>query len=360
MSYRHASRRTGFTLVELLVVIAIIGILVGMLLPAVQSVREAARNANCQSNLRNVALSTLNYESQKQRYPAGTKDAFGNQIGTSILTSILPQLEQQAIFDNLTDALASPGDLATATQRLINNAAEIPIFLCPSATQSDEIANDSVYNGAAAHYYGVAGPGDDIDVTPIGDYYTLDEDNSGATGTRGLIGMEGIFSPFSTLKQEAALAQGATPDAAEYSTRRAKTGSDMRDGTSNTLMFGEMSRSESVAANGTPITSHRTAWTIGSVDNSVTPGRYSPDVLFGVNTFVVGLNERSNFLSIADSGGSNPRTTNSQSFASNHAGGINFAYADGHINTLDAEIGNNLLKQLSSIAGSEVVSDDGF
>ena len=73
MSYRHTSRRTGFTLVELLVVIAIIGILVGMLLPAVQQVREAARNANCQSNLRNVGIAILNYQTVKQRFPLGAK-----------------------------------------------------------------------------------------------------------------------------------------------------------------------------------------------------------------------------------------------------------------------------------------------
>lgn len=69
--YRQSQRRTGFTLVELLVVIAIIGILISMLLPAVQQVREAARRTQCANQIRQMSLAMLNYESAHSRFPSG-------------------------------------------------------------------------------------------------------------------------------------------------------------------------------------------------------------------------------------------------------------------------------------------------
>lgn len=95
--------RSGFTLVELLVVIAIIGILIGMLLPAVQQVREAARRTVCSNNLRQIALASLNYESAHMEMPAGTVQTtdFGYQ---SSFISILPFMEENNLFGLIRDA----------------------------------------------------------------------------------------------------------------------------------------------------------------------------------------------------------------------------------------------------------------
>ena len=127
-------------------------------------------------------------------------------------------------------------------------------------------------------------------------------------------------------------------------------------------MFGEVARSEAVSANGDTITAHRTSWSIGSKD--LRPGdnnSFDPETLYGVNTFVVRLNRPEDLLSFADDrDGDQQQRTNSQAFSSNHPGGVHFAYADGHINSIDDEIGVNLLRQLSSINGGESVSDDGF
>src|SRR4026208_1836546 len=93
----HSRRVPGFTLVELLVVIAIIGVLVALLLPAVQSAREAARRMQCGNNLRQLGLPYHNYESTHKVLPPATMT--NGQHGPTAYVLVLPQLEQGPIFD---------------------------------------------------------------------------------------------------------------------------------------------------------------------------------------------------------------------------------------------------------------------
>src|ERR1044071_8566729 len=85
-------RSNGFTLVELLVVIAIIGVLVALLLPAVQAAREAARRSQCTNHLKQLGLAAQNYPDSMLRFPAGTQ--LGSSGGVSAIVFILPYLEQ--------------------------------------------------------------------------------------------------------------------------------------------------------------------------------------------------------------------------------------------------------------------------
>src|SRR3954469_14643169 len=99
--------RNAFTLVELLVVIAIIGILVALLLPAIQAAREAARRMSCQNNLHNIALAVLDYENARKKLPAGALvsqplngeliDSDNLDYGASWIIQILPLMEEQAL-----------------------------------------------------------------------------------------------------------------------------------------------------------------------------------------------------------------------------------------------------------------------
>jgi prepilin-type N-terminal cleavage/methylation domain-containing protein len=134
-SRQHHSQQFAFTLVELLVVIAIIGILVALLLPAVQSARESARRAQCQSQLKNVALAVLNYESARKEFPTGMTYApnvtgsVGNvaDFTSTWLIDVLPYLEQQPLYDSF--------DLTLPVRHQNNSLArgtEIDVLLCPS------------------------------------------------------------------------------------------------------------------------------------------------------------------------------------------------------------------------------------
>ena len=147
--------RRGFTLVELLVVIAIIGILVALLLPAIQAAREAARRIQCTNNMKQIGLAILNYESAKKELPlAYTPNYTGTQLGGLcttagvgfrnpdnklaehfVLTFILPYMEQQTIFDRI-DLKKHWHDTTNNGKGTTNRAAtsvDIADFLCPTA-----------------------------------------------------------------------------------------------------------------------------------------------------------------------------------------------------------------------------------
>jgi len=134
-----AAARPGFTLVELLVVIAIIGILVGLLLPAVQSAREAARRSTCSNNLKQIGLGLLSHESSKKAFPAGYSmsmlDNSDTQQSWGWAVFILPFTENQQLFDSLQPTKRKLTDLyktgaAAADQALLQTS--IPTYRCPS------------------------------------------------------------------------------------------------------------------------------------------------------------------------------------------------------------------------------------
>lgn len=176
-------RRTGFTLVELLVVIAIIGILVGLLLPAVQAAREAARRMQCSNNMKQIGLALHTYHDAYNKFPYGTRGGAswaqtGIKDGTNWRVSILPYMEQTALYNNL-DFAASFGAGTTAEVAFMgltgNGNKELsnfvfPGYRCPSSSlelfPQNFVSNTSTGatssfnnqgNAMGIHYVGIQG-----------------------------------------------------------------------------------------------------------------------------------------------------------------------------------------------------------
>ena len=150
----RSQRLAAFTLVELLVVIAIIGILIGMLLPAVQQVREAARRTTCLNNLRQIGIATLNFESTYESLPTAWRP-FGNYRsgpvdGWSAQAQILPYLEQANLHGKIDFSISYATHPHVELDGVVKPlpSARIPVYLCPTEP-NDKLR---LKNGEPYHY----------------------------------------------------------------------------------------------------------------------------------------------------------------------------------------------------------------
>jgi prepilin-type N-terminal cleavage/methylation domain-containing protein/prepilin-type processing-associated H-X9-DG protein len=191
--------RTAFTLIELLVVIAIIGVLIGMLLPAVQKVREAANRAKCQNNLKQFGLAVHNFNDAYGAFPAGCSLAWGNW-GWSPHGQILPHIEQDDLYRQLT---ITQGPYVGANTTYLTQQPKI--FTCPS---DPYVSGAALWQGSSATY-------------GLTSYHA----NAGTWVT--LTKWDGVFGP----GVDSAGGAPALP---------AVRISDIADGTSNTVAFAEV------------------------------------------------------------------------------------------------------------------------
>jgi len=185
----NMKRKTGFTLVELLVVIAIIAVLIGLLLPAVQSAREAARRIQCSNNLKQQGLAILNYEAATRAFPLGgflapkyiedmKRTPLGARVqahGHSWMVGILPYCEETTVFDafDFRGAYSPHTGLIYAGKnehngRLVSGLA-IPMYWCPSSPRERfEMRNWGNPPGPqgvlAPHYVGISGAADPAEI----------------------------------------------------------------------------------------------------------------------------------------------------------------------------------------------------
>jgi prepilin-type N-terminal cleavage/methylation domain-containing protein len=319
---RTPLRRTAFTLVELLVVIAIIGVLVALLLPAVQAARESARRAQCKNNLKQIGLALLNYHDAKKHFPAGyiasvdyIDGATDTTPGWAWSALILPYLEEQSLYTQIhLDMPVEASQNAPAILTMVNT------YLCPS---------DQGPNGDLAPFPVPDGFGTTLAVAAPSSYAACTGgDESDVAAETG----KGIF----------------------YRNSHTRI-ADITDGTSKTIMVGEHSFANSEGI-----------WA-GAISSGLC-------LRGAMNPCPVGADAASNpapMLVLSHSHLNNAATDTDgglDDYSSRHPAGSHFIYADGSVHFLQSIPGDNadgsytpdslIFQALGTRANGEIIPAD--
>jgi prepilin-type N-terminal cleavage/methylation domain-containing protein/prepilin-type processing-associated H-X9-DG protein len=352
-----SKRRGGFTLIELLVVIAIIAILIGLLVPAVQKVREAAARLQCSNNLKQIGIALHNYHDVNHYFPpwgfdfdpapAGNK--LGNQKqGHAALGLLLPYLEQQNIL-NATDiklSVIDPRNWPPSWASKFNvpgaaaSSADVPVYKCPSSpdriidyqpyfTQQLQGLNAGPFILGATDYAAIRGIHSNFRnaCAPTSPLPPTDSATAGTSDNGGAMGRMGKMSN-GTLQN----------------TIRMR---DITDGTSNTLMFGEDAGRHQVWAAGvavTPNTPGGPGWAL----NAAWPDYNTYIQVHGYKFDGTGRDQDCCAVNCNNTGG----------FYSFHTGGVNALRADGSVHFLQASVTPGVLAAMVTRNGNEVFTDD--
>jgi prepilin-type N-terminal cleavage/methylation domain-containing protein len=312
----------GFTLVELLVVVAIIGVLIALLLPAVQAAREAARRSQCQNNLRQIAAATLNYESRQKVFPIGYLGPWGDRPfggawdwpNIGMLPFILPEIESGAVYDRLDRRLLRQetekevgfpyrGYWAVGSQSWAMSFARIPAFICPSVPE-DEPSGGYIDTVQVRERDGEA----------VIVFAAREEKGHGRST---YVGVSGGFGELPAGRKWVGIFRN-----------RVQVGyKNITDGAANTLLYGEHHGGRVgsiVVETGVPNAYMGINWM----------GALGWPVMHGLST--------------------NPDSSYNQ-FNSFHGSVVHFAKADGSVTALGVSIGNELLRRLAGMADGEFV-----
>jgi prepilin-type N-terminal cleavage/methylation domain-containing protein/prepilin-type processing-associated H-X9-DG protein len=338
-------KRIGFTLIELLVVIAIIAVLIGLLLPAVQKVREAASRAKCANNLKQIGLALHGYHDVYQQFPYGgsgytggyTWSGVGSNTGVSWnnwRVLILPFMEQDNLYHQIQNGMAGQTDFSaspssgwlTAFRGLPAQTTILATYQCPSDPQANmlhivgnvpwAVAPGAVgQTGAIASYFGCAGP------MAIG-------------GTCGFCSTSG--SPCPCYNTESGLGSQVTPNGGRglFSMRKTTVAmANITDGTSNTLAVGEeAARMVGSTYGGGMSWVHRQWMEPYSMTSTV----------WGVNAAT-----DANLVNLG---------YYAQGFGSFHTGGANFVLVDGSVRFITSSIDLPTFNSLGTKGDGEVVT----
>lgn len=322
---RRSNVHDGFTLVELLVVIAIIGILVALLLPAVQAAREAARRSQCSNNLKQIGLAMLNHESTHKVFPAGrygcdntnTRDCDGKtvqqRVGPSAFVALLPQLEEEALFEQFSQdnfdggpwVTKEGGDVAWLPRYADAIAARPGAFVCPSddSLPCCEVSPDAVIVGES--------------------HFLSRSATCAATGNYALCagtnGPPGTF--WGATKHDNT---GAFVYVQRFAPRK------FTDGLATTIFVGEAIETHTL--------NNALVWNLGyrhsSLRSTVNPINTPPGFPIYSNLY----NRRMN-----------------AAFQSQHAGGAQFVFGDAHVELINESISQAAYEALATRAGADLV-----